>query len=40
MHFFSMGISYLIKKGTMRHCPQCDHLVKSHQRREDGSFID
>lgn len=40
MHLMTAGISWAVKRGTMRHCPQCRHLMSRHQRRRDGSFID
>ncbi len=40
MHVVTIGISYLIKKGFRRHCPQCKHLLSRHSRRADGSFRD
>ncbi|WP_250853077.1 hypothetical protein [Streptomyces rhizosphaericus] len=40
MHVVTIGISYLIKKGFRRHCPQCGHLLSRHARRADGSFRD
>jgi leucyl-tRNA synthetase len=40
LHLCTAGISYLVKKGTMKHCPQCGHLLSNHQRRLDGSFRD
>ncbi|GGU52526.1 hypothetical protein GCM10010274_46820 [Streptomyces lavendofoliae] len=33
-------IAYMVKKGGMRHCPQCKHLLSNHARRADGSFRD
>jgi hypothetical protein len=40
LHLCTCGISFAIKRGTMRHCPQCKHLLSNHQRRQDGSFRD
>lgn len=40
MHLMTCGISMLVKRGAMRHCPQCRHLQPRHQRRPDGSFMD
>ncbi|MEU0839334.1 hypothetical protein ABZ370_07660 [Streptomyces sp. NPDC005962] len=40
MHVCTIGISYLIKRGFRRHCPQCKHLLSRHARRADGSFRD
>ena len=40
LHVMSCGISLAIKRGTMRNCPQCKHLLSNHQRRQDGSFRD
>lgn len=40
MHLCTVGISWAVKRGTMKHCPQCGHLLGRHQRRADGSFID
>jgi hypothetical protein len=33
-------IAYVVKKGGMKHCPQCKHLLSNHARRADGSFRD
>lgn len=33
-------VGWLVKKGFMRHCPHCEHLLRSHERRADGSFRD
>lgn len=40
MHLCTAGISFLVKRGGMRHCPQCKHLLSNHARRSDGSFRD
>ncbi|MBB6439929.1 hypothetical protein HNQ79_006441 [Streptomyces candidus] len=40
LHLCTIGISYAVKHGTMRHCPQCKHLLGGHARRNDGSFQD
>ncbi|MEU2487088.1 hypothetical protein ABZ593_21075 [Streptomyces sp. NPDC012617] len=40
LHLCTAGISWLIKRGTRRHCPQCRHQLAGHQRRRDGAFID
>lgn len=40
MHLMTCGISWVVKRGGMRHCPQCKHLQSRHLRRADGSFID
>lgn len=40
MHLCTAGMSWLAKRGFMRHCPQCKHLDSRHQRRRDGSFMD
>jgi hypothetical protein len=40
LHLMTCGISMLVKRGSMRHCPQCRHLQSRHLRRADGSFID
>ncbi|MFI6344241.1 hypothetical protein [Streptomyces sp. NPDC050560] len=40
MYLCTVGIAYVIKKGLMRHCPQCAHLLRRHARRRDGSFVD
>lgn len=40
LHLCTAGISFAVKRGTMRHCPQCKHLLSNHQRRQDGSFRD
>lgn len=39
-HVCTLGISYVIKRASGRHCPQCSHKLTSHQRRADGSFVD
>lgn len=33
-------ISFMIKRGFMRHCPQCKHLKSRHEYRADGSYKD
>jgi hypothetical protein len=40
LHLCTCGISFLTKRGGMRHCPQCKHLLSNHARRRDGSFQD
>lgn len=40
LYVCTLWIAYMVKVGTKRHCPQCKHLVSSHLKREDGSFID
>ncbi|MFD4862895.1 hypothetical protein [Streptomyces atratus] len=40
MHLCTVGISWAVKRGAMRHCPQCKHLLGGHQRRPSGAFID
>lgn len=40
MHLCTAGISWVVKRGSMRHCPQCKHLLGGHARRADGSFAD
>lgn len=40
MHVCTAGISWVVKRGGMKHCPQCKHLLGRHVRRSDGSFID
>jgi len=40
LHVFTLGISRMIKRGALRHCPQCEHLRSRHQMRADGSYID
>ena len=40
MHLCTAGISWVVKHGGMKHCPQCKHLLGGHQRRADGSFAD
>ncbi|MEU6365754.1 hypothetical protein ABZ876_08355 [Streptomyces sp. NPDC046931] len=40
MHLMTCGISWVVKRGGMSHCPQCKHLQSRHQRRADGSFMD
>lgn len=39
-HVMSIGISFAVKRGGFRHCPQCKHLLGRHQTRADGSFRD
>ncbi|MER7814532.1 hypothetical protein [Streptomyces sp. NPDC096153] len=39
-HLCTCGISWVVKRGFYRHCPQCKHLDSRHQRRRDGSFMD
>jgi hypothetical protein len=39
-HLMTCGISLLVKRGTMRHCPQCKHLRSRHEFRRDGSYRD
>ncbi|GAB2468085.1 hypothetical protein GCM10027187_40340 [Streptosporangium sandarakinum] len=33
-------VGFLFKRGFMRHCPNCKHLLRRHLRRADGSFRD
>lgn len=40
MHLMTVWISLLVKRGVLRHCPQCKHLDSRHLRRRDGSFMD
>ncbi|MFG3256339.1 hypothetical protein [Streptomyces sp. NPDC048172] len=40
LYLVTIGIAFLVKKGVMRHCPQCRHLLSGHARRADGSFRD
>lgn len=35
-----LWIPWMIKRGTMRHCPTCRHLLSRHLRRADRSFMD
>lgn len=39
-NLMTIGIFALVKKGTMKGCPQCGHLVSRHHRRADGSYHD
>lgn len=40
LHLCTAGISFLVKRGLQKHCPQCKHLLSNHARRADGSFRD
>lgn len=40
MHFATIGISWMIKRGASSHCPQCKHLRSRHRTRRDGSYMD
>ena len=40
LHLFTVGISWVVSRMFMSHCPQCRHLMSRHQRRADRSFID
>lgn len=40
MHLMTCGISFLVKRGVLRHCPQCKHLRSRHEFRRDGSYLD
>ncbi|WP_245766635.1 hypothetical protein [Streptomyces colonosanans] len=40
LHLMTCGISWVVKRGSMSHCPQCKHLRSRHQLRADGSYID
>lgn len=39
-HLMTAGISWVVKRGAMSHCPQCKHLRSNHRTRADGSYID
>lgn len=39
-HLMTCGISLFVKRGMIRHCPQCKHILSRHQVRRDGSFMD
>lgn len=39
-HLSTAGVSWAVKRGFWKHCPDCKHLLSRHQRRADGSFID
>jgi hypothetical protein len=39
-HLMTLGISWMVKRGAMSHCPQCKHLRSNHRTRSDGSYID
>lgn len=39
-HLCTGGISWVAKRGFVRHCGQCKHLLSRHARRADGSFKD
>ncbi|WP_244502605.1 hypothetical protein [Streptomyces oceani] len=40
LYLCTIGVAFLVKRGVMRHCPQCHHLLSKHARRSDGSFRD
>lgn len=40
LYFSTCGLAALVKKGMMRGCPRCGHLLGRHQRRADGGFVD
>ena len=40
LHLCTAGITFAVKRGGMKHCPQCKHLLGNHARRRDGSFVD
>ncbi|MCT2590230.1 hypothetical protein LHJ74_09940 [Streptomyces sp. N2-109] len=40
LYLLTAGIAFVVKRGLMRHCPQCRHLLSNHARRRDGSFHD
>ncbi|MET9445003.1 hypothetical protein [Streptomyces sp. NPDC006610] len=40
LHLCTAGMSWAVKRGVIRHCPQCKHLKSRHQYRADGSYID
>ncbi|QEV72979.1 hypothetical protein CP983_05815 [Streptomyces chartreusis] len=40
LHLCTAGISWVLKRGTASHCPQCRHLRSRHRTRSDGSYID
>lgn len=40
MHLCTAGITWVVSRSFMSHCPGCSHLMGRHQRRGDGSFID
>lgn len=39
-HLMTCGISWVVKRGVLSHCPQCKHLRSRHQTRRDGSYLD
>ena len=40
LYLCTAGVAFVVKRGVMRHCPQCRHLLSRHARRADGSFRD
>lgn len=40
MYVLTIGIAFVMKRGLIRHCPQCKHILSNHDRRADGSFMD
>lgn len=40
LYLCTVGIAFVVKRGFMRHCPDCRHLLSNHLRRADGSFRD
>ncbi|MEU6084416.1 hypothetical protein [Streptomyces sp. NPDC047108] len=40
VYLCTFGLAFLVKRGFLRHCPQCKHVLRSHRRRMDGSFQD
>jgi hypothetical protein len=39
-HLCTAGMSWMVKRGVVSHCPQCKHLRSRHLTRRDGSYID
>ncbi|MEV6315712.1 hypothetical protein [Streptomyces sp. NPDC051776] len=40
VYLCTVGLLFVVKRGVLRHCPQCKHLLSGHRRRIDGSFQD
>ncbi|MFI6512378.1 hypothetical protein ACIBCT_32640 [Streptosporangium sp. NPDC050855] len=40
LYLATVGVGFVVKRGFMRHCPTCRHLLSRHLRRADGSFRD
>ncbi|MFG2196750.1 hypothetical protein [Streptomyces sp. NPDC048639] len=40
VYLCTAGLIFVMKRGFLRHCPQCKHRLGAHRRRIDGSFQD